>query len=323
MLGYNFFTTNSIVLSLQKTIVRPIKFSGVGLHTGLTANVTIKPAPENFGIQFCRTDVNPTLYIPAKSTNVCNTNRSTTIKQHEAEVITVEHLLSALYALEIDNVLVEIDNKEVPILDGSAKVYVDSITENNTLELTRSKKYFTITDVIEWKDEQTGAEYIFLPHEEFSVTCLIDFPSKIIKHQYAVLNDIKDYTVEIANAKTFCFLHEIEFLYNNGLIKGGNLNNALVFSETTLSKEKINWLATTFHQSANSIPEMGILNPLYQSYDNEAARHKILDVIGDLALTQTYFKGKLIAYKPGHTSNIKFAQFLMEKYIEIEAEHSF
>ncbi len=310
-------------MKLQKTIVQPIKFSGVGLHTGLTANVTIKPAPENFGIQFCRIDINPSLYIPARSIYVSNTNRSTTIKKQESEVITVEHLLSALYALGIENALVEIDNKEVPILDGSAKFYVDFITPDNTIELNKHNKYFTITDVIEWKDEQTGAEYIFLPHEEFSVTCLIDFPSKIIKHQYAVLNDLKEYVQEIANAKTFCFLHEIEFLYNNGLIKGGNLNNALVFSETALSKEKINWLAATFHQSANSIPEMGILNPLYQSYDNEAARHKILDVIGDLALTQTYFKGKLIAYKPGHTSNVKFAQFLMEKYIEVEAEHSF
>lgn len=310
-------------MKLQKTIVQPIRFSGVGLHTGLTANVTIKPAPENFGIQFCRIDINPSLYIPARSENVSNTNRSTTIKKHDSEVITVEHLLSALYALEIDNALVEIDNKEVPILDGSAKFYVDSISDDNIIELNRFNKIFTITDVIEWKDDLTGAEYIFLPHEEFSVTCLIDFPSKIIKHQYAVLNDIKDYGVEIANAKTFCFLHEIEFLYNNGLIKGGNLNNALVFSEAALSKDKINWLAKTFHQVANSIPEMGILNPLYQSYDNEAARHKILDVIGDLALTQTYFKGKLIAYKPGHTSNVKFAQFLTEKYIQVEAEHSF
>lgn len=310
-------------MKLQKTIVRPIQFSGVGLHTGLMANVTIKPAPENFGIQFCRVDINPTLYVPAKSRYVSNTNRSTTIKKHESEIITIEHLLSAFYALGIDNALVELDNKEIPILDGSSKFYVDSLTSDNTIELNSYNKYFNITDVIEWKDEQTGAEYIFLPHEEFSVTCLIDFPSKIIKHQYAVLNDLDEYAQEIANAKTFCFLHEIEFLYNNGLIKGGNLFNALVFSETTLSKEKINWLATTFHQSANSIPEMGILNPLYQSYDNEAARHKILDVIGDLALTQTYFKGKLIAYKPGHTSNVKFAQYLLEKYIEIEAEHSF
>lgn len=303
--------------------MKPIQFSGVGLHTGLMANVTIKSAPENFGIQFCRIDINPTLYIPAKASNVSNTNRSTTIKKNDAEVITVEHLLSALYALGIDNALVEIDNKEVPILDGSAKFYIDSITEKNSIELNKYNKIYNVLDVIEWKDEQTGAEYIFLPHEEFTVTCLIDFPSKIIKHQYAVLNNINEYVTEIANAKTFCFLHEIEFLFNNGLIKGGNLNNALVFSETTLSKEKINWLATTFHQSANSIPEMGILNPLYQTYDNEAARHKILDVIGDLALTQTYFKGKLIAYKPGHTSNVKFAQFLMEKYIEVEAEHSF
>jgi UDP-3-O-[3-hydroxymyristoyl] N-acetylglucosamine deacetylase/3-hydroxyacyl-[acyl-carrier-protein] dehydratase len=180
----------------------------------------------------------------------------------------------------------------------------------------------TIHDVIEWKDVQTGAEYIFLPHEDFSVTCLIDFPSKIIKHQYAVMNDVSEYALGIAPAKTFCFLHEIEYLYNNGLIKGGNLNNALVFSEKMLSKEKAAWLSATFHQPANSIPEMGVLNPLYQTYDNEAARHKLLDVIGDLALTQTYFKGKLITYKPGHKSNCKFAQFLVENYIEIPYEQS-
>lgn len=309
-------------MNLQKTIIRPIHFSGVGLHTGLMANVTIKPAPDNFGIQFCRTDINPTYFVSAKISNVSNTNRSTTIKSQSSEIITVEHLLSAFYALGIDNALVEIDNKEVPILDGSARFYADQLTAENVIELTQPKKTYIIHDVIEWKDEQTGAEYIFLPHEEFSVTCLIDFPSKIIKHQYAVLNDISEYSQEIATAKTFCFLHEIEYLYNNGLIKGGNLNNALVFSEAELSKEKINWLAETFHQSANSIPVMGILNPLYQSFDNEAARHKILDVIGDLALTQTYFKGKLIAYKPGHTSNTRFSNFLMQNYVMAMAEQS-
>lgn len=309
-------------MTLQRTIIQPIQFSGAGLHTGLMANVTIKPAPENFGIQFCRTDIHPTLYIPAKAANVYNTNRSTSIQKNNVEIITIEHLLSALYALGIDNALIEIDNKEIPILDGSARFYIENILNENILELNSHKKIFEIQEVIEWKDEEVGAEYIFLPHDNFSVTCLIDFPSKMIKHQYAVLNDIKEYVAEIAPAKTFCFLHEIEFLYNNGLIKGGNLNNALVFSESALSKEKIQWLSTTFHQSANSIPEMGILNPLYQTYDNEAARHKLLDIIGDLALTQTYFKGKLIAYKPGHTSNSRFAQFLTEKYINAEKEYS-
>ncbi|HNA39363.1 MAG TPA: UDP-3-O-acyl-N-acetylglucosamine deacetylase [Chitinophagales bacterium] len=310
-------------MKIQKTITQPIRFSGVGLHTGLMANVVIKAAPENFGIQFCRIDFDPTLYIPAIAANVSNTNRSTTITKYNISVITIEHLMSALYALGIDNALIEIDNKEVPILDGSAKFYIDNIKSENTIALHQYKKIYTIHDVIEWKDEQQGAEYIFLPHDEFSVTCLIDFPSKMIKHQYAVLNDINDYANEIATAKTFCFLHEIEFLYANGLIKGGNLNNALVFSETSLSQEKIKWLASTFHQSANSIPEMGILNPLYQTFDNEAARHKLLDVIGDLALTQTYFKGKLIAYKPGHTSNCKFASYLMKNYVNVSAEHSF
>lgn len=307
----------------QKTIIKLIHFSGTGLHTGLMANVTLKPAPANFGIQFCRTDLDPTLFVPARSENVYNTNRSTSIKKYDVEIITIEHLLSALYALGIDNCLIEIDNKEIPILDGSTKFYVDAIWNQNVLELNQPKKIIIIKDVIEWKDESTGAEYIFLPNEHFSVTCLIDFPSKMIKHQYAVLNDMQEYKNEIASAKTFCFLHEIEYLYNNGLIKGGNLNNALVFSETALSKEKIKWLSTTFHQSANSIPEMGILNPLNQTYDNEAARHKLLDVIGDLALTQTYFQGKLIAYKPGHTSNCKFAQFLVENYLKVEVEHSF
>lgn len=308
---------------MQKTITRPIKFSGVGLHTGLYANVQLKPAPDNFGIQFCRTDIAPTLFIAANSENVSKTIRSTTLQKNDVEVITVEHLLSAFYASGIDNLLVEIDNKEVPILDGSAKFYIQSISNENSIELHQPKKQFIIRDVIEWKDEQTDAEYIFLPHDHFSVTCLIDFPSKMIKHQYAVLNNWKEYPKEIAAAKTFCFLHEIEYLYENGLIRGGNLNNALVFSESALSNEKITWLSTTFHQSANSIPEMGILNPLYQTYDNEAARHKLLDVIGDLALTQTYFQGKLITYKPGHTSNCKFAQYLVKNFVNATTEHSF
>ena len=309
-------------MELQHTLIRPIQFSGIGLHTGLMANVVIKPAPDNFGIQFCRTDINPTLFIPAKTCNVSNTNRSTTLKKYDIEVITVEHLLSAFYALGINNALIEIDNKEIPILDGSASFYINTIFKDNIIELSLPRKTMTIHDVIEWKDIQTGAEYIFLPHEDFSVTCLIDFPSKMIKHQYAVMNDVSEYALGIAPAKTCCFLHEIEYLYNNGLIKGGNLNNALVFSEKMLSKEKAAWLSATFHQPANSIPEMGVLNPLYQTYDNEAARHKLLDVIGDLALTQTYFKGKLITYKPGHKSNCKFAQFLVENYIEIPYEQS-
>lgn len=305
---------------LQKTIIHPIAFSGVGLHTGVMSNVIIKPAPENFGIQFCRTDIDATLYIPAKISNVSCTNRSTTIQQHNIEIITIEHLMSAFFATGITNALVEIDNCEVPILDGSSKFYTEQF-QDNCIALNKTANIIELQEVIEWKDEQTGAEYIFLPHDEFSVTCLIDFPSKLIKHQYAVLNNLDNYKTEISPAKTFCFLHEIEFLYKNGLIKGGSLNNALVFSESAISKEKINWLATTFHQSANSIPEMGILNPLYQTFDNEAARHKLLDVIGDLALTQIYFKGKLIAYKPGHTSNCKFAQYLIEQFIDVAVEN--
>lgn len=298
---------------LQKTIIRPFVFSGNGLHTGLFAQVKVSPAPENHGIVFCRTDLNNTL-IPAKSKYVTNTNRSTTLSKDNADVITVEHLLSALYAVGIENALIEIDNIELPILDGSSSFFIRQLTPDNILELQQAKNFQKINDVIEWVDAETGAEYILLPHEDFSVTCLIDFPSKLIKHQYAVLNHLNEYNNEVAKAKTFCFLHEIEYLYNKGLIKGGNLTNALVFSESAISLERINWLANTFHQQANSIPEMGILNPLFQTYDNEAARHKILDVIGDIALTQTYFDGKLICYKPGHTSNVKFAQYLVNKF---------
>jgi len=301
---------------LQKTIVKSFSFSGNGLHTGEFSTVTVHPAPENHGIVFCRTDLGRVM-IPAQSKYVTNTNRSTTLTNELVDVITVEHLLSALYAKGIDNVLIEIDNLELPILDGSCSLFIKNLSDDNIIELNEPKRFQKIPDVIEWTDAETGAEYILLPHEDFSVTCLIDFPSKLIKHQYAVMNHWSEYTTEIANAKTFCFLHEIEFLYNKGLIKGGNLTNALVFSESAISNEKANWLAKTFHQQANSIPDMGVLNPLFQSYDNEAARHKILDVIGDLALTQTYFDGKLICYKPGHTSNVKFAQFLVDKYIHV------
>lgn len=297
----------------QKSLIKPIHFSGVGLHSGHQATVTLLPVAANSGIVFHRTDVNQK--IPCSPKHITNTNRSTTITYNNISIITIEHLLSALYSLEIDNVIIEVDNDEIPILDGSTKPIIDKINEVGTIELNVPKKEFVIKNYIEWKDDATDAEYMFMPHHEFSVTCLIDYPSKLIHNQFAVLNNLDEYYKEIAPAKTFCFLHEIDFLYNNGLIRGGNINNALIYSEIPLDKNKIKWIADTFNQPINSIPEKGILNPLYQSFDNEAARHKILDVIGDLALTQTYWRGKLICYKPGHASNVRFSNFLYEKII--------
>ncbi|HMW94413.1 MAG TPA: UDP-3-O-acyl-N-acetylglucosamine deacetylase, partial [Chitinophagaceae bacterium] len=218
----------------------------------------------------------------------------------------------AVVGLQIDNLILEIEGGEVPILDGSAKYFVDKIREVGIKEEAIHKSKFIVQKNIEWKDHETNAEYLLIPSSSFSITCMIDYHSKSLGKQYASLERWADYITEIAPAKTFCFLHEIEMLYKHGLIKGGNLNNALVFSEFNIEPEKAKWLTETFNQPIFSIPEKGVLNPIYQTFDNEAARHKILDLIGDLSLLGIALQGRLIVMKPGHTSNIRFSKYLKE-----------
>jgi UDP-3-O-[3-hydroxymyristoyl] N-acetylglucosamine deacetylase/3-hydroxyacyl-[acyl-carrier-protein] dehydratase len=301
-----------IKFMLQKTISHTIEFSGKGLHTGNFCKVTLSPANENEGFVFLH---NQKKY-PISVNAVFDTTRSTNLKFDNYIIYTIEHLLSALMALQIDNIQIEVEENEIPILDGSAKLFVEKILDIGIKQEKGIKKIYIAKDVIEWQDDETKSEYTLIPNEHFEATCLIDYNYKILGKQYATLSKWQDYSTEIAPAKTFCFLHEIEFLYQSGLIKGGDLTNALVFSENTIDNKKAKWLSETFNQPIFSIPEKGLLNPLYQTFDNEAARHKLLDLIGDLALFGMPIQGKLIVSKPGHTSNIRFVKYLLENFAE-------
>jgi UDP-3-O-[3-hydroxymyristoyl] N-acetylglucosamine deacetylase/3-hydroxyacyl-[acyl-carrier-protein] dehydratase len=295
----------------QKTIVKSIEIKGKGLHTGNACAVILHPADAHAGFIFLKN--NHTYKINTDA--VFDTIRSTNLKFGDYAVYTIEHLLSAIAAMQIDNIAIEIEGNETPLLDGSAKFFVEKILDAGIKEEKAARNIFKVKSVIEWQDVLTKSEYTLIPHDGFAATCLIDYNSKILGKQYADLENWEDYVTEIAPAKTFCFLHEIEALYRNGLIKGGDLTNALVFSEHKIEPEKAKWLSQTFNQPVFSIPEKGLLNPLYQTFDNEAARHKLLDLIGDLALLGVAIQGKLYVSKPGHTSNIRFARYLKDNFL--------
>jgi UDP-3-O-[3-hydroxymyristoyl] N-acetylglucosamine deacetylase/3-hydroxyacyl-[acyl-carrier-protein] dehydratase len=295
----------------QKTISQTISFEGKGLHTGNYCKVLVHPEIQNAGYRLLFEGNNFNIDTNA----VFDTTRSTNLKFNDEIIYTVEHLFSALAGLQIDNITIEVQGNEIPILDGSAKLFVEKILNVGIKQEKALKKIFNVNEVIEWIDDETKASYTLIPNEQFEATCLIDYNLKILGKQYATLDNWKDYATEIAPAKTFCFLHEIEYLYQCGLIKGGDLTNALVFSENSIEYQKAKWLSDTFHQPIFSIPEKGLLNPLYQTFDNEAARHKLLDLIGDLALLNRNILGKLIVTKPGHTSNVRFVKHILDNYI--------
>jgi len=301
-------------MTLQKTIANKAVIEGNGLHTGNFCKVTLHPAQPNEGLVCICNQKKHLLTLDV----VADTTRSTNVRLGNQMIYTIEHLLSAISALQIDNIYIEIEGNEVPILDGSAKYFVEKMLDAGIKEFTVPKKIFKVTSVIEWTDDSTNASYTFIPADQFSVTCLIDYDSKVLGQQYARLGRWEDYATEIASAKTFCFLHEIETLYHNGLIKGGNLTNSLVFSEHPTDPEKARWLSSVFNQPVFSIPEKGILNPVSQTFSNEAARHKILDLIGDLALLGISIQGKIYALKSGHTSNIRFAKYLKDNLVSYQ-----
>lgn len=295
----------------QNTITNKIEFFGKGLHTGNNCSVRLLPANINSGFALVHNNKN----YPINTQAVFDTTRSTNLEFDDYKVFTLEHLLSALVGLQIDNVRIEIMGNEVPILDGSAKIFVEKIVGIGIKQQKELKHVFVVNEVIKWTDNETKSNYTLIPNTTFEATCLIDYNSSVLGKQYATLNSWNDYPAEIAPAKTFCFLHEIEYLYQSKLIKGGDLTNALVFSESSIDGSKAKWLSETFHQPIFLIPEKGLINPLYQTFDNEAARHKLLDLIGDLALLGKNIQGKLFATKPGHTSNIRFTKYLEEHYL--------
>lgn len=300
----------------QRTIQKPVSLSGVGLHSGKEVNLTFKPAPANHGIKFQRVDLPDKPILNAEVSRVVSTNRGTTIKQGSAQVSTIEHALSALVGLGIDNILIEIDGPEVPIMDGSAIPFVSRLEAAGINTQDEDREYFVIMEPISYKDEVTGTELLALPSANFEATAMIDFNSPILGHQYASLSGIENYKTEIAPCRTFVFLRELDQLINQNLIKGGDLDNAIVIVDRLMDKEDLEKLATKLGKPNIKVEKEGILNITDLHFENEPARHKLLDILGDLALLGKPIQGKIVATKPGHTANVEFAKLLKRKMIE-------
>jgi len=300
----------------QKTIKNSATISGIGIHTGVHTNLTLLPAKENTGIRFIRTDLEGKPTIPANVDYVFSTNRSTNLKANNAEIHTVEHILASIVAEGIDNIIIEVDNMEIPILDGSSIQFSDLIITAEVQELSAKRKFFEIKRKISFTDPVSGTTFTATPAEAYQVEVEIDYNSKTLGAQTATLDNLSAFKENIASSRTFCFLHELEQLLENNLIKGGDVNNAIVVVEEEISDEKLNTLAKAFNKTDIKVEEGGILNNLELRYKNEPARHKLLDVIGDLSLLGLPIKGKITASKPGHKNNTEFAKYLKNIMIE-------
>ena len=294
-------------MQLQQTLKKKYSFEGKGLHTGRYAHMTVCPAPENTGIMFVRTDAENAT-VAALAENVSNTTRSTTISQNGVSVSTIEHILSALTGMGVDNAIIEIDNIEVPILDGSAKPYIDAIWADGFEQQTAPRKYIEIKETVEVVNEEVGSIVRIEPAEEFSYDIKVDFNSKVLGVQHAVWNPSVVYAEEIGVCRTFVFFHEIEFLFNNGLVKGGDVDNAIVIVERPVTDQQISKMSALFNIPALTVRDDGYLSNLQLRFPNECSRHKMLDLIGDLRLCGGFLKAKVTAEKAGHGINTTAAK---------------
>ena len=296
----------------QHTIKEEVVISGAGIHTGQSVTMHIKPAGPNTGINFQRTDLPGCPIVKADVDNVIETNRSTTIESNGARVGTIEHLMAALTGMFIDNVLIEIDGEEVPILDGSSQLFIEHLSKAGIQKQNAAKIYYTINHNINFVDDEKKVEMVALPYDGYRINTLIDFNSPVLGTQHADLRNIADFIKEIAPSRTFCFFHELELLIANDLIKGGDINNAIVVVDKPVTADQVERISKIFHKEEVKVSEAGILNNLTLRFPNEPARHKLLDVVGDLALVGFPFKAHIIANRPGHSSNIKFAKKIKE-----------
>ena len=301
----------------QKTIQNEVSLTGVGLHTGKEVKMTFKPAPINNGYTFVRVDLEGSPIIEADANYVVNTQRGTNLEKLGVKIQTSEHVLAAFVGCDVDNVIIELNESEPPIMDGSSKFFVEAIEKAGIVEQDAERCYYVVKEVISFMDEATGSEILVMPADDYQVTTMVDFGTKVLGTQNATSKNIADFKTEISDARTFSFLHELETLLDNGLIKGGDLNNAIVYVDKEISEKTMNNLKVAFGKEKISVKPNGILDNLTLHYPNEAARHKLLDVIGDLALIGTRIKGKVIANKPGHYVNTQFAKKL-SKIIKIE-----
>ncbi|WP_028297477.1 bifunctional UDP-3-O-[3-hydroxymyristoyl] N-acetylglucosamine deacetylase/3-hydroxyacyl-ACP dehydratase [Olivibacter sitiensis] len=294
--------------SKQRTLKTEFTLSGVGLHTGKPATLVFKPAPENHGYKFKRVDVKGQPVIEADVDNVTDTSRGTTISQNGASVSTVEHLLASLVGMEIDNVLIEIDGPEVPIMDGSAILYTQAIEKAGYEDQAADREYYEIPHNIHYSEADRRVEMVAMPLDGYRLTCMIDYNSPVLGSQHAAISNIGEFKKEIASSRTFCFLHELEMLLKHGLIQGGDLNNAIVVVDKEVKSEELKHLAKLFNREDISVAKEGILDNIELRHQNEPARHKLLDMIGDLALVGRPLKGHIMAARPGHAANVAFAK---------------
>ena len=292
----------------QKTLAGSFSLFGKGLHTGLNLTVTFNPAPENSGYKIQRIELEGEPIIQAIAENVVDTSRGTVVANGEARCSTIEHAMAALYALGIDNCLIQVNGPEFPILDGSSIMYVENIRRVGVVEQNAPKDFYVIKKKIEFRDDETGSSIIILPDEQFSITTMISFDSQFINSQFATLDNMDDFTEHIAPARTFVFVREIEPLLKAGLIKGGDLDNAIVIYEKEISQEALDRLADHLHVEHRDATALGYIQDRPLVWQNEPARHKLLDIIGDMALIGRPIKGRIIATRPGHTINNKFAR---------------
>ncbi len=294
----------------QQTVKEKVTVSGVGLHTGVRTNMTFVPAPPNHGIKFQRVDLEDQPTIDADADLVVDVSRGTTLEQNGARVSTTEHALAALVGLEIDNVLIQLDGPEVPIMDGSSLLFVEAIERVGLEEQNAQRNFFEVPESIFYRDKDNEIEIAALPLDDYRVTVMVDYNSPVLGSQHATLTNVSEFATEIASCRTFCFLHELEMLHKNNLIKGGDLSNAIVVVDRVVEEHELDSLAKLLNKPKVQVKKEGILNNVDLRYKNEPARHKLLDVMGDLALVGRPIKAQILAARPGHAANVAFAKKL-------------
>ncbi len=307
----------------QKTIKKPITLSGKGLHTGKHVDLTFRPAPVNHGYIFQRLDLDNQPILHASAEFVTDTSRGTTIEENGIRVSTIEHVMAALFGLEIDNVLMEVNGPEAPIIDGSSKFIVNALKEAGIVDQEEDKNFYEIKEKLVYIDEDKGIELVVYPDNKFSVNVMIDYNSRVLGHQYASLSRLHDFESEVAPCRTFVFFHELEFLLKNNLIKGGDLENAIVILEHEVPQDELDRIADLFNKPRIKRNSEGVLNNLDMYFTNEPARHKLLDILGDLALIGRPIKGKIVATRPGHYANNQLARKIMDIIRQEETKQVF
>jgi len=300
----------------QHTIKKEVTLSGVGLHTGVDAHMTFAPAGIDHGIKFQRIDLEGKPIVDADVDNVVDVSRGTSIEQNGARINTVEHTLAALVGLQIDNILIKLDGPEPPIMDGSSIQFIEILKVAELEEQNAPREFLEITESIFYNDNERGVEMAALPLDDYRLTVMVDYNSPVLGSQHASLNDITQFENEVASCRTFCFLHELEMLHKNNLIKGGDLNNAIVVVDRVVKEDELDHLADLFNKPKVEVKKEGILNNVDLRYKNEPARHKLLDVVGDLALVGRPIKAQILAARPGHAANVEFAKKLKKAMLK-------